>query len=77
MVIRSRFYSQPPYKVRKTIPFTGATNLGAVGAAVAARRARHRYRRLGVGMNPRGGEANLAVSAERVYLVSISHYALL
>ena len=33
MVTPSRFYSQPPYKVRKTITFTGATNLGAVGAA--------------------------------------------
>ena len=33
MVTPSRFYSQPPYKVRKTITFTGATNLGAVGGA--------------------------------------------
>ena len=29
----SRFYTEPPYKVRKAITFTGATNLGAVGAA--------------------------------------------
>jgi hypothetical protein len=33
MVTPSRFYTEPPYKVRKTITFTGAANLGAVGAA--------------------------------------------
>lgn len=33
MVPPSRFYTEPPYKVRKAITFTGAANLGAVGAA--------------------------------------------
>ena len=33
LVPPSRFYSQPPYKVRKTITFTGAANLGAVGSS--------------------------------------------
>ena len=32
MVAPSRFYNEPPHVVRKTITFTGAANLGAIGA---------------------------------------------
>lgn len=32
MGVPSRYYAEPPYKVSKTVTFTGAANLGAVGA---------------------------------------------